>query len=155
MGAPTPWYHAGSYERYRMDNLNIFWGPTAHIPKIISKNNPSFYFVSLEGDEVPNLHHVFLKFPFLFYSPAPRNSWITLSKPDIRPFLCLSLLSVINKTLLGVPWWLSGLRIWHCHCCGPGLMPGPGPSPCHQCGQKEKQNRASVSFCPLSSYYVD
>ena len=18
----------------------------------------------------------------------------------------------------GVPWWLSGLRTWHCHCCG-------------------------------------
>ena len=25
---------------------------------------------------------------------------------------------------MGVPWWLSKLRIWHCHCCGTGLIPG-------------------------------
>ena len=23
-----------------------------------------------------------------------------------------------EKMYFGVPWWLSGLRIWHCHCCG-------------------------------------
>ena len=34
--------------------------------------------------------------------------------------------------LIGVPWWLSRLRIWHCHCCdsrhccGLSLTPGPG-----------------------------
>ena len=26
--------------------------------------------------------------------------------------------------MLGVPWWLSGLRACHCHCCGIGLTPG-------------------------------
>ena len=26
----------------------------------------------------------------------------------------------------GVPWWLSRLRIQHCHCCGMGLIPGSG-----------------------------
>ena len=24
----------------------------------------------------------------------------------------------------GVLWWLSVLRIWHCHCCGPGYCYG-------------------------------
>ena len=28
----------------------------------------------------------------------------------------------------GVPWWLSGLRFWLCHCCGMGSILGPGTS---------------------------
>ena len=42
---------------------------------------------------------------------------------------------------VGVPWWLSGLRIWHCHCyssggyCGTGSIFGLGTL-----GQKEKAN---------------
>ena len=41
----------------------------------------------------------------------------------------------------GVPWWLSGLRIWHCHryssgrCCGVGSVSHPGTSACHGCSQ--------------------
>ena len=35
----------------------------------------------------------------------------------------------------GVPLWLRGLRIWCCHCCGPGLVPGPGTSTCCRCVQ--------------------
>lgn len=27
-----------------------------------------------------------------------------------------------KKRPSGVPWWLRGLRIWHCHCCGTGLI---------------------------------
>ena len=48
---------------------------------------------------------------------------------------------VIFKTLfvkkLGVPWWLFGLRTWHCHCCGSGChfvsdsLPNSGTSACH------------------------
>ena len=26
---------------------------------------------------------------------------------------------------IGVPWWLSGLRIWCCHCYGLGWISGP------------------------------
>ena len=43
----------------------------------------------------------------------------------------------------GVPWWLSGPRIQHCHCCGSGhyygtgSVPGPGTSACYGCGQKK------------------
>ena len=34
---------------------------------------------------------------------------------------------MIEEPISGVPWWwLSGLRIQHCHCCGIGLIPGPG-----------------------------
>ena len=31
---------------------------------------------------------------------------------------------------VGVPWWLSGLSIQHCHCCGTGSIPGPGIFAC-------------------------
>ena len=46
-----------------------------------------------------------------------------------------------------VPWWRSGLRIWHCHSCsleccfGAGLIPGPRTSACHQCSQKKKKKK--------------
>ena len=42
----------------------------------------------------------------------------------------------------GVPWWLSGLRTWHCHCCSSGYccdmgsVPGLGTSTCCRCNQK-------------------
>ena len=42
---------------------------------------------------------------------------------------------------LGVPWWLSGLKIQWCHCCGSGPCPGTGTSACHRWG-KTKQNNS-------------
>ena len=46
------------------------------------------------------------------------RSSLCLSLPV--PFHMPSLLSYHfrNPATLGVPWWLSGLRIWHWHCCG-------------------------------------
>ena len=29
----------------------------------------------------------------------------------------------------------------HCHCCGLGLIPGPGTSKCHGCSQKKKKKK--------------
>ena len=49
---------------------------------------------------------------------------------------------------MGVPWWLSGVRILCCHCCGSGychgvvLNSGPGTSVYLKCVQeKTKQNK--------------
>ena len=51
----------------------------------------------------------------------------------------------------GVPWWHRRLRIWSCHCsgsghcCGTGLISGPGNSICCKHGQKrKKRERAEV-----------
>ena len=41
----------------------------------------------------------------------------------------------------GVLVWLSGLRIWCCHYCGMGLIPGPGTFTCHRCSQENKQTK--------------
>ena len=38
----------------------------------------------------------------------------------------------------GASWWLSRLRIWHCHCCGSGPIPGPGTFACCRHGQKKR-----------------
>jgi len=49
---------------------------------------------------------------------------------------------ILYKKNPGVPCWLSGLRIWCCHCCGlgswygTGLIPVLGTSTCHGHGQK-------------------
>ena len=62
----------------------------------------------------------------------------------------------LKYTKAGVPWWLRGLKTWHCHYCGSGYswgtvsIPGPGTSTCHWCSQKtEKQTKktnAKVCF---------
>ena len=45
----------------------------------------------------------------------------------------------------GLLWWLCGLRIHYCHCCGSGHCCGTGSIPdlgismCHWCGQKIKK----------------
>ena len=31
----------------------------------------------------------------------------------------------LKEALIGVPWWLSRLRIWHHHCCGSSYDPWP------------------------------
>ena len=42
--------------------------------------------------------------------------------------------ALLLKKSIGVPWGLSRLTIWHCHCsgsgysCGTCLIPGPGTS---------------------------
>ena len=47
-----------------------------------------------------------------------------------------------SKNRHGVPWWLNGFKIQHCHCCvsgyycSMGSIPGPGISACHRHGQK-------------------
>lgn len=57
----------------------------------------------------------------------------------------------INSTA-GAPWWLNGLRIWCCHCCGSGgcygggSIPGPGTSACPSCSQKKK--KLAMVLCP-------
>ena len=56
---------------------------------------------------------------------------------------------LIMKYNSGVPWWLSGLRIWHCHCCGSGSIPGQGTSSCLRCGKKkEKRKRNLIHSSP-------
>ena len=43
--------------------------------------------------------------------------------------------------------WCSGLKIWHCHCIGPGhccgvdLVPSLGTSTCHEYSQKGKKKQ--------------
>ena len=41
-------------------------------------------------------------------------------------------------SICGVSWWHSRVRIWHCHCGGAGLIPGPGTSVCWRCTPSKK-----------------
>ena len=57
---------------------------------------------------------------------------------------------VIKSCIAGVPWWTSGLRIWHCHCCsldhcyGLGSIPSLGTFACHGRSQKKKNCIAAL-----------
>ena len=52
----------------------------------------------------------------------------------------------------GVPWGLSGLRIWHCHCCSSGYNCGTGSvldlgnSACCWHGQEKKKKKKKMWF---------
>ena len=66
---------------------------------------------------------------------------------------------VLHKKIFSrIPWWLRGLRIWHCHCyglghcCGVGSIPGLGTSACHGCGQNKNKKRYSQSVNPILIY---
>ena len=56
----------------------------------------------------------------------------------------------VFKVIKGVPWWLSGLRIRHCHCCGMGLIPGLGTFTGHGHSKKKiaklLQNNGYISY---------
>ena len=55
---------------------------------------------------------------------------------------------------VGVPVWLSRLRIWHCHYSGlghyidMGSIPGLGTSTCHGCDPKMKQSKTKTKKEP-------
>lgn len=44
-----------------------------------------------------------------------------------------------QKVERGVPWWLRGFRIPHCHCCRVGSVSGLATSPCHGRGQRKRK----------------
>ena len=55
----------------------------------------------------------------------------------------------LKRIMGGVPWWLSGLRILHCHCHGSGhcrakgWIPGLGTSTCHGCSLQKKNKQTN------------
>ena len=67
-----------------------------------------------------------------FYNLGMENAFpnLTLKINTIRKIL----MNLIVLKIKSIPWWPSGLRIWHCHCCGLGhcygtsSIPGPGTS---------------------------
>ena len=65
----------------------------------------------------------------------------------------LTLCKMYLKYALRSSLWLSGLRIWHCHCygfgrcCGTDAIPGPGTSTCCGCGQEEKEQQTKNKIC--------
>ena len=58
--------------------------------------------------------------------------------------------NLIKKSTQGVPMWLNGLRIWHCHCSGWGCCYGarliPGLRTCTCCGRGQKKMKSTQEF---------
>ena len=80
----------------------------------------------------------------------PISSWIlvrfvTCQATAGTPYFILWKFQLENCPFEELPWWCSGLRIRHCHCCGldcccgMGLIPGSGTSVCYGCGQEKKR----------------
>ena len=62
-----------------------------------------------------------------------------------------------NINLVGVPWWLSWLRIQccqHCglsYCCGSGSEPGLGTCTCRRCVRKKNEKYSNSSYVCASA----
>ena len=71
--------------------------------------------------------------------------------PSIQTVSLRGDLRSIQELKGGVPWWLSGLRIWQCHCygsghcCGRGLISGPRVHP------KKKKRIKMIGFGNLNN----
>lgn len=52
----------------------------------------------------------------------------------------------------GVPWWFSRIKIWCCHCCSSGFIPGPGTHTCQGCSWKKKKPEKTVVLKSLLSF---
>ena len=72
--------------------------------------------------------------------PVPTSSIIQTSGFSLflRMFNHTAYNCLLKREKKGVPWWHSGLRIWHCHCCDIGSIPGPGNSAWCRCSQRKK-----------------
>ena len=72
---------------------------------------------------------------FLNWTTNNKNSFFKFADYILRFFF--NLISSLKSLKLGVPWWCSGLRIWHCHCSSSGCcysmgsISGQGTSICH------------------------
>ena len=79
-----------------------------------------------------------LVYTFAKIHPAVCQKWV-------HYLVCKWCLDKVDLKRMGVPWWLSGLRIRHCHCCGlgcccaVGLISWPRTSAC--CGARPKRKR--------------
>ena len=77
--------------------------------------------------------------------PSYYQRWEFGSKKSVQA-------NLIKRTL-GAPWQLSRLRIWHCHCCGMGLIPGLGTSTWAQPERQRQQQQNKQRNSLLSSSY--
>ena len=100
-----------------------------------------------------------LSLQWLGFDPRPRNFHMSWAKPKKIFFQVQSITKIEN--LIGVPLWLSGLRIQHCHCSGSGhssgagLIPGPGTSTCHGHSQKPKSKQKTLQWMNGCGIRVD
>ena len=131
----------------------LFPGPFIPPPRSDSFNYPSYFL------QLPFPPSVQICFPLRtkHWPMVNRNDRIFSKNLDcffrFSPFKWPSkaiLNSPPKKSHSGVPWWLNGWRIRHCHCCGSGhycdtgLFSGLGTSSCPQTQPKIKINHIHV-----------
>ena len=121
----------------------VIWAPKIHNLLVVSFYN----FITIpENTQFPTKRSRVLglicKFIVCVCFPQKANLW----------FKCIKKwkLSLVEKKInmgksknynVGAPWWFSGLRILHCHCCVTGSIPGPGTSVCYGYSWKKKKRK--------------
>ena len=73
--------------------------------------------------------------PSLNSLPLSHSSQYWWGQTSVLSFMLIA----CEMFYFGVPWWLSGLKICRCHCCGSGPISGSRTSACHRCYQKRKE----------------
>ena len=77
-------------------------------------------------------HHSSRQCPMLNPLSEARNWTQSLMVPSWIGFCC-TMMGTLRRVFL----WCSRLKIWHCHCCGKGLIPGLGTSTCSDHSQNK------------------
>ena len=62
--------------------------------------------------------------------------------------------SRLKTVLSGVPWWLSGLRTWHCPCCGSGYSCDIGSIPRNVDPAKKCVFYYGILFASIAAAYI-
>ena len=117
------------------------------VDAVCGKRQPPEYLHVLLGDTLV----IVFRRKRLLYVTSPRNLlWFTVGLCVPLRYPPSSVLTWASKALnranrsyrrgkeipCGVPGWRSRLRIWRCHCCGKGLIPGLGTFAYYGCSQK-------------------
>ena len=118
--------------------FHLRWCPSAHLPNS-SKNNVTAPCKLPNTLQMWRVVSAVQKMSLMDTDPTPKDpspSWIFhLLRYKIR----------MMGTSLGA-WWL---RIWYCHCCCVGSIPGLGTSVCP--GHSEKKKKKKIEFPPWHS----
>ena len=117
-------------------------------------SHPQWHFSQIENVALFfSLHLLHAEVPKLGIKPPPQQRpepqqwqcWIlnllchSRNSKEIQDVAYLKeLWCQLKLCTLGVPSWVSRLRIQDCHCCGTGSIPDLGTPTCHGCGRPQK-----------------
>ena len=121
----TPWKSSLCYGQISTPSaFPSFIGAGMHFPTLAFNDRCLYY--SFDCKNLIIIEHIRV---FACYSmDEPAGRYAKWNKPVTK-----------RLVIWGVPWWLRGFKIPHCHCNRVGSVSGLATSPCHGRGQRKRK----------------